>query len=421
MQSTHPKYKWFVLFVLTIVYMFNFIDRQVMIILQEDIKRDLLLSDTQLGLMTGLAFAILYTTLGVPIAKLADTKNRKNLLVIALTFWSSMTVLSGRAQNFVQMLLTRIGVSVGEAGGVPPSHSIISDYFPLERRGTALSIYSMGIPLGIFMGFVIAGLIAKSYGWRMAFYVLGLGGLVVAIFTYFLLKEPIRGRFDAKRLTHKKTTIKETFQTILGIKTFTYMALGAGFTSFTFYSMNNFLPSYLQRFHGLDLLTVSVAMGVSIGIGGIIGAFIGGRIADIKGSKNKKWYLYVPIGVCFLSFIPGPILLFTDNYQIALAMVLPFAMLTSAFNGPSYAVGQSLVSAEMRASSSAIIILFINGIGLALGPLFVGWISDLLMPQYGILSLRYAIFSSFFTLIIAAYFYWKAAQHYENDLNQRLA
>ncbi|MGB2153255.1 MAG: MFS transporter [Flavobacteriaceae bacterium] len=172
-MNKKQNYKWFVLIVLTIVYVFNFADRQILIILQEGIKEDLQLSDTQLGLLTGLGFALLYTTLGIPIAKLADKYNRKNILAFSLGFWSLMTVLSGRAQNFFQMLLTRIGVSAGEAGGMPPSHSIISDYFPKEERGTAFSIYSMGVPIGILLGFIVAGSIASEYGWRMAFYALG--------------------------------------------------------------------------------------------------------------------------------------------------------------------------------------------------------------------------------------------------------
>lgn len=414
----HPKYKWFVLFVLTIVFMFNFVDRQVMIILQEDIKADLALSDTQLGLLTGLAFAILYTTLGIPIAKFADTSNRKNILVVSLAFWSIMTVLSGKAQNFFQMMLTRIGVSVGEAGGLPPSHSIISDYFPPKERATAFSIYTMGIYLGIFVGFIGAGIIAKHYGWRMAFYALGIPGVLFAVFTYFMVEEPIKGRLDANSTALKDPTFSEVVQVVFAKKSFVYTALGSGFTAFSLYGMNNFMPSYLLRVYHLDLAEISIILGLSIGLGGIIGAFLGGRIADIKGMKNKKWYLYVPLFASLFSFIPAFIMLYTNNSTLALAMVFPYILIASAFNGPIYAIGQSLVNAKMRAFTSAILLLFLNGIGLAFGPLTVGILSDYLEPTYGVLSLRYAISFIFLASFVAIFFYWKAAQYYEADLEE---
>lgn len=418
MNNEKSSYKWFVLFVLTVVYMFNFVDRQVLIILQEDIKKDLLLSDTQLGLLTGLGFAILYTTLGIPIAKLADKYNRKNILAFSLGFWSLMTVLSGRAQNFFQMLLTRIGVSAGEAGGMPPSHSIISDYFPQNQRGTAFSIYSMGVPLGVLLGFIVAGLIADKFGWRMAFYMLGIPGILLAVFVYLTIKEPIRGRIDGQKKEINAPTFREIFQNLFAKKSFLYLCLGAGFTTFAFYSLNNFLPSYIQRFFGVDLITVSITLGLSVGIGGVIGALIGGRVADMKGAKDKKWYLYVPIIACLLSFIPALIILFTDSSKIALAAIFPFAMISSAFGGPVFAVGQSLANAEMRAFASALVLLFMNGIGLAFGPVIAGIVSDFLEPTYGDLSLRYALTLNLMSLFLAILFYWKSAKSYESDLDK---
>jgi len=418
MKSENPKYKWFVLYVLTAVYMFNFVDRQVMIILQEEIKKDLLLSDTQLGLLTGLAFAILYTTLGIPIAKFADTRNRKNILSFSLAFWSGMTVLSGTAQNFFQMMLTRIGVSAGEAGGMPPSHSIISDYFPEKERGIAFSIYTMGVYLGVLLGFIVAGMIASNYGWRTAFYVLGFPGIIFALFVYFVIKEPIRGRMDANYKTIKDPTFSEVIQTLFAKKSFLNMCLGAGFTTFTFYSVNNFLPSYLQRVHEIDLVTVSIVLGLSTAIGGISGALLGGRIADGRGATNKKWYLYVPIIACLSCLIPALILFYTPIPKLALAMVLPYAFLSSMFNGPIYAVAQSLANAKMRAFASAILLLFLNGIGLAFGPVVAGMVSDYLAPTYGNLSLRYAISLNLLSLFLAIWFYWKAAGSYEEDLGR---
>lgn len=415
----NEKYKWFVLAILTTTYMFNYVDRQVMIILQEDIKAELLLSDTQLGILTGIGFAILYTTMGIPIAKFADKSNRKNIIALSVGFWSFMTILSGRAQNFYQLLLTRIGVSLGEAGGTPPAHSIISDYFPPKKRATALAIYSMGIYIGVLFGFVIAGLIAKNYGWRVAFYALGLPGLLFSVFLYFTLKEPVKGRMDEGSEAIKDPTFKEVVQTLFSNKSFIYTGLGVGFSTFFLYGLSNFAPSFLQRVHQLDLLTVSIALGLSSGIGGVIGVYMGGRIADAKGATNKRWYLYVPLLSVVLSIIPAILFLYSDNPMIAMAMVFPHTMITAAFNGPVYAVGHSLVNAKMRAFSSAVLLLFLNGIGLAFGPLFVGMLSDYLLPQYGDLSLRYALTFAMFSLVLASLFFWLASRHYEQDLANR--
>jgi len=415
-MNKKQNYKWFVLIVLTIVYVFNFADRQILIILQEGIKEDLQLSDTQLGLLTGLGFALLYTTLGIPIAKLADKYNRKNILAFSLGFWSLMTVLSGRALNFFQLLLTRIGVSAGEAGGMPPSHSIISDYFPEKERGTAFSIYSMGVPIGILLGFIVAGSIASQYGWRVAFYALGIPGILLAILLYFIVKEPIRGQIDGRVENIKDPTFKEVIGELFSKKSFLYLCLGAGFTTFSSYSLNNFMPSFIQRVHGIDLMTVSINLGLFLGIGGLIGALIGGRLADIKGAKNKKWYLYVPILSCITSFFPALIILFTASSKIALAAIFPYAVFNAAFTGPVYAVGQTLANVKMRAFATALILLFMNGIGLALGPLSAGMLSDFLEPSLGNLSLRYALTLNLLSLFLAVFFYWKSANTYEKDL-----
>ncbi len=416
MSDQNGKYKWFVLAMLTLVYMFNFIDRQVMIILQEDIKAELDLSDTQLGLLTGLAFAVLYTTLGLPIARYADKHNRRNILAFSLGFWSLMTVLSGRAQNFFQLMLTRIGVSAGEAGGMPPSHSIISDYFPAKQRATALSIYSSGVYFGVLLGFILAGWLADTYGWRMAFYALGIPGILVAVILMFVIKEPIRGRLDKIESEAEKGSMMKVVKYLIGKKSFLYVSLGAGFTTFALYSSSHFLPSYLMRAHKVDLVTVSVVLGLTSGIGGILGTFIGGRIADIKGKKDMKWYLYVPMLACLISLIPSLLTYHTDNTNLALASVFPVMLISSTFFGPVYAVGQSIAKPSMRAIATALILLFMNGIGLAFGPLVAGLLSDMLAPTYGVYSLRWAISITFMALLVAALFYWMASKHFEKDL-----
>lgn len=225
-ENQHEKssYKWYVLTILTIVYVFNFIDRQILVILQEPIKAELGLTDTQLGLLTGLAFAALYVILGIPIARFADISNRKNIIAVSMVVWSGMTAISGMATNFVQLMLARIGVGIGEAGCSPPAHSIISDYFPPKKRATALSIYSTGIYIGIIIGYIVGGMIAKAYGWRMAFYAIGLPGILFAVFVYFAIKEPVKGRLDPQNVIDENPSLIEVIQTLLAKKTFVFVA-----------------------------------------------------------------------------------------------------------------------------------------------------------------------------------------------------
>jgi len=275
-------YKWVVLGMLTLVYTCNFIDRQIVVILAEPIKGELGLSDSDLGWLTGFAFACIYVILGIPLARYADKSNRKNIVTACLAIWSAMTVVSGMAANFLQLLLARVGVGIGEAGCSPPSHSIISDYFPEKKRATALSIYSMGIYIGILLGFIIGGVIAKNYGWRAAFYALGVPGLFLALVTYVFVKEPIRGATD-----HAKQQVTDLgFMEVLGYlwkkKTFVYLSLGAGLNTFTTYGVGNFLPSFWQRVHGLDIATAGIIMGLTAGFGGMIGTFAGGWRSRIR-------------------------------------------------------------------------------------------------------------------------------------------
>ncbi len=414
-----PHYKWFVLGSLTLVYMFNFIDRQVIVILQEPIKADLGLSDTQLGLMTGLAFAALYVVLGIPIARFADKSNRKNIITASLVVWSAMTVLSGRAMNFSQMLLTRIGVGIGEAGCTPPAHSIISDYFPPEKRATAISVYTTGIYLGILAGFLIGGFVAKLYGWRAAFYLLGMAGMLFAAFFYFTVKEPIRGHFDqASPSMLKEPSLKEVLQTLLSKKTFVYISLATGFQAFYSYGTHSFLPSFLNRIHHIELIDVSIILGLAIGIGGGIGAFLSGFLADRLRNRDLRWYLWIPMLGCFFNMIPCAFLYFSDNTNIAIASIFFIGVLSPMYIAPSIAVSLSLVNAQMRAFTSAIYIFALNFIGLGFGPLIVGAISDALTPEYGALSLRWAFAATFVPVLISITLFYFASTHYRQDFEE---
>ncbi|MDA7853342.1 MFS transporter, partial [Porticoccaceae bacterium] len=274
-----PAYRRYVLVLLTLVYALNFIDRQILVILQESIKADMDLSDSQLGLLTGFAFAIFYVSVGIPIARWADVGNRRNIVSLAIAVWSGMTALSGLTQNFWQLLLARIGVGVGEAGGSPPSHSIISDYYPAEQRGSALSFYSTGVYLGILFGFLIGGWINSQFGWRAAFFVVGVPGFLVALLVRFTIREPLRGGLDG-RAHETPATFGATLSKLKSFGSFRLFAIGAGLNAFSSYGIGNFMPSFLIRSHDFTSMQVGTSLALITGIGGALGTYFGGVLAD---------------------------------------------------------------------------------------------------------------------------------------------
>ncbi len=417
-------YKGYVLLILTGVYTFNFIDRQILVILQESIKSELGLSDTQLGLMTGLTFALFYVTLGIPIARLADKSNRRNIVALSLAIWSAMTALSGMAANFTQLLLARIGVGIGEAGGSPPSHSMISDYFPPEKRATALSIYSLGIYIGILAGYSLGGWLDQNYGWRIALMVLGIPGIIYAVLLLVTVKEPTKGMSDPITLKTegidgvKESSFGDVVKLLLSKKTFVLLALACGFRTFGNYGVGNFFAPFLSRVHGMDMASIGAALGLATGVGGMIGTFGGGFLADKFGKTDVRWYLWIAVVAEILNIIPTYVAFFSDNTTYVLYNYFLTALFTAVYLAPCIAVTHNLVNAKMRALSSAILFLVLNIIGLGLGPLAIGGISDYLTPTYGDESLRYAFCFSFITAAIALVLFWLAAKSYPEDLRK---
>jgi predicted MFS family arabinose efflux permease len=417
-----PNYRRYVLVLLTLVYALNFIDRQILVILQESIKADMDLSDTQLGLLTGFAFAIFYVSVGIPIARWADVGNRKNIISLAIAVWSGMTALSGLTQNFFQLLLARIGVGVGEAGGSPPAHSIISDYYPPEQRGTALSFYSTGVYVGILLGFLIGGWINHTFGWRMAFFVVGIPGFLIALLVRFTIREPKRGQSDDSSSVGngqvEKTSFAETVSTLLNLKSFRFFAVGAGLAAFTSYGIGNFMPSFLIRTYGFNNLEVGTSLALITGIGGAIGTFMGGYFADKLGKTDKRWYLWIS-GIPALISLPAMLLaLFSENSQYALGFLFIATMSGAFYLGPTIAITHTLLSPSMRAMGSAVLFLILNLIGLGLGPLFVGVVSDSLMGTYGVESLRYSLAITSFVGLLSAASYFIGASRLPQDLKK---
>ncbi|QDK77162.1 MFS transporter [Spirosoma sp. KCTC 42546] len=385
-------YRNYVLAMLTLVYVFNFVDRQLLVILQESIKRDLHLSDTQLGVLSGFTFALFYVTLGIPIARLADKTNRRNTVAASLAIWSIMTAGSGLVRNYIQLLLARVGVGIGEAGGSPPAHAMLSDYFPPEKRSTALSIYSTGIYFGILTGFLLGGYLNQRLGWRTAFFVVGIPGIIFSLLFYTSVKEPQRGVMDRdEALVIDPPSLREVLKRLYSTKTFVYLAMATGLHVFCIYGLLNWAPSFLARLHGMTQSEIGALLGPIFGIGGAVGSFAGGLLTDYLGKRDKGWYLKAPAYAIIVSIPCAAGALFLQNTVYSVICLGLSASLHSMYLGPSVAVAHSLVPASMRSLTSAILFFVLNFIGLGFGPLVVGMISDQLTPSLGIESLRWAM------------------------------
>jgi predicted MFS family arabinose efflux permease len=407
----------YVLGVLVVTYTFNFIDRQILGILVEPIKRDLGVSDTWMGLLTGLAFALFYTVMGIPIARYADRANRRNLVALALAIWSGFTALQGAAQSFWQLMLFRIGVGVGEAGCSPPSHSILADYYPPNRRATALGIYSLGIPVGILFGFFVGGWMEEFFGWRWAFVVVGVPGLLLALLVRLTVREPPRG-YSEQRTSEvgEQPSIGEVARYLLGRKSFVHMAIGGGVTAFVGYGLITWAAAFFVRTHGMGSGELGTWLGLIFGIPGGIGIALGGRLADHFGERDARWYLWV-VAAALLVVVPiGLGVYLTDDATLALLFLVVPVLLGNFYQATTFAQTQTLVGLRMRSVAAAILLFVINIIGLALGPSAVGFLSDLLAPEFGTDSLRWALLICSLANLWAAFHYWQAGRHFPGDL-----
>jgi len=411
------------LWILLIVYILNFIDRQIVNILAEPIARDLQLSDTQIGLMTGLAFALFYTALGLPIARYADrpTTNRPRLIAVALATWSAMTALCGLAGNFVQLLLARIGVGVGEAGCTPPAHSLISDMVPKERRSSALAFYALGIPIGTLLGMLIGGFLADWVGWRRAFLIVGLPGVVMALVVVWLLKDPrrIAANAAAAQPAAPQLSMFAAMRALMQSRAFVLLVAAGSAAAFLAYGKTTWTTIFFQRTHRLTPGEVGFWFGVVNGAAGIAGTFLGGWLADRYGSIDRRHVLTAPaIGMA----VAAPIAFLAyqaTSWPVALALLIGPTFLNSLYYGPTYSAAQGLVPLRARAVAAATVLFFQNLIGLGLGPLFFGMLSDWLQPAYGEDSVRYVLYGAAFLGLIPAFFFWRCSFRLNDELDRK--
>ncbi|EJL36271.1 sugar phosphate permease [Caulobacter sp. AP07] len=425
-------YRRYALWVLLIIYTLNFLDRQVVNILAEPIKRDLGLADWQLGMMTGLAFAVFYTVLGIPIARLAETRNRPFIIGASVAAWSAFTVLCGFTQNFWQLILARIGVGVGEAGCTPPAHSLITDYVPKEKRASAIAFYSIGTPLGTLAGMAMGGLVADAYGWRVAFMVAGAPGVLFALVAAFTLVEPRRQlAADLAARAHSKISFGAALAVLAAKKTFWLVAFAASIKAFIGYGQAPFIASFFFRVHGADVAALAasfglksagflgLALGLIGGTAGVIGAWLGGVLADRLGARDLRAYVTVP-AVASLVAIPFYILAVSVAAPMpAIAVLTIPVLLGTLWYGPVYATAQSIVDPAMRATASAVLLLIINLIGLGLGPVAVGALSDLLAGPGGLgeaQGVRWALILSTLFGLVAFALFWRARKTIREEM-----
>lgn len=414
--SSSNKTRRYVLFMLAMAYALNFIDRQILVIVQEPLKAEMGLSDTQLGWLSGFAFAVVYITAGIPIAYLADRKNRRNIIGAAVMVWSGMTAVSGLAQNFTQLLLARIGVGIGEAGGSPPAHSMISDYYPPTERSTALAIYSSGLHFGIFLGFLLGAVISEALGWRAAFMAVGLPGILFALIFVLTVREPVRGRWETQEAAAYTPTLRETLNLLIRFKTFWYIAMGCGLTAFAGYGGGNFAPSFLQRSHGMSLGDAGLVMAFVAGGSGLIGTLLGGKLGDLLGPRDVRWYVWIPMIAGFIALPLSFPYLLLDDTRVVVVLLFFVSMAINTYLGPCLTICHGLVPPSMRALTSAVLFFVLNLVGLGMGPLTAGILSDYFTGIYGEDGLRYAILVVAMIAGLGVFMFFMASRSLKDDM-----
>jgi predicted MFS family arabinose efflux permease len=418
LASSTAAYRRYVLGVLTAVYVSNYVDRQILSILLQPIKVSFGLSDTQLGFLSGISFAIFYATLGIPIAMWADRGNRRNIITFATSVFSVMTALCGFAQSFVQLALARIGVGIGEAGSSPPTHSIVADLYPPRERATAMAIFALGVNIGILIGFLVGGWMNEYFGWRAAFMVVGVPGLLLATLVRLTVREPPRGESEGR--VHEAQSgappLGDCLRLFWRCRSLRHIALGAALNAFVGYGAVAWVPAFLIRSFGMRTGDVGTALALIIGIAGGIGTFLGGYFADRLARRDVRWNVWL-VAACVGGGAPfafGVYLAPSASWAL-LAFVVPAAV-GALFLGPSLAMVQGLVPLRMRTVASAVLLFVINIIGLGLGPQMIGIVSDLLAPRFADESLRYALLAIGLVNVWAALHFWLAGRTLERDL-----
>ncbi len=411
--AASPAYANYVLGLLVFAYIFNWVDRNALAVLMPDMKRELGVSDTAMGFLSGPAFAIFYTLLGIPIGRWADIGNRRSILALGLTLWSAMTAVCGMAQSFAVLALARVGVGVGEAAGSPCSHSLISDYFPPERRGRALAVYGMGNYGGHFVAFVIGGWINHHYGWRTTFLAMGLPGILLALLIRATLREPQRAA-PTVVLPHA-ASFGSALRYLRSRRSYLFLNLGGALSALVGYGFGIWVLTFFVRVHGLEPSEASTWLGILAPVGGLCGTALGGILVDRLARTHPSAYLWIP-AISSLLHLPLSLALLLGSRELALAAYLPHSLAFSMYVGPLFALMQGVAPPRMRSLAVAIHLLIVNLLGLAAGPIVVGALNDALHAKYGDDAVRYSLLLVSATGAVAAALYAAGARSVAGDL-----
>ena len=407
-------YRWYVLGMLVLVYAFSYMDRQIVSILLEDLRLEFAMTDTQLGLLSGLAFALFYATLGVPIARLADRSNRVRIVSIAVAVWSAMTAICGLAGSFWQLFLARVGVGVGEAGGGPPSLAIVSDYFNPKERAFAISIYSLGPVIGGFVGLAAGGWIAQEYGWRWTFLAMGLPGVALALLLHTTVREPVRGALDSVT-SSRQDGFLDTVRQLLRNRLWLWLTLGQTFAIFVGYGFSSWKPSFYLRQFELSQAEVGSVLGIMGLLAGAPSMLIGGFLGDRLIAKSRKLALRF-IAYAALLVIPFyGLALMQDSWVVTTLLLGAGLVFYYIGYGPALSIALSAVAPNQRALAASFGFLSSNLLGLGLGPLLIGVISDAAVGRFGDDSLGFSLGVCLMSMVIAFAFYWAAG----NEVSRR--
>jgi len=412
-----PVYRHYVLFVLTLTYVVNYLDRQILGILLPYIQKEFHIDDFEAGLLSGTVFAAIYATLAIPFASLADRWNRRNLIAASLATFSLMTVLSGYARSIWHLVITRFCTGIGEAGTGPAISSVISDLYPPSQRAGALAFYSAGLNVGLLFGFFGGGWILQTYGWRSAFIASGAPGLFLVLLLLLTVREPPRGLAENLSAGSEAPRLFEVVRHLLRLPAFVWIALGCSMHAFGGYAGLYFIPKFLIVSHAMKPVEVGVALSLLTGILGALGTFLSGVVSDRLGRRDVNWYMYVPIVGTLIAIPFAPVFYLSPTTAMALLGAVVPATLGAIYLGPSYAMAQGMVPLRMRAQTIGILLFILNFIALGLGPATVGLISSKLHPSLGDDSLRYALMATAMTTgLLACFCYWRASRTLKADL-----
>jgi MFS family permease len=421
-QRPSRAYSWWVLGVLALVYVFNFVDRQILGILIGPIKAELGVSDTAMGFLSGLTFALFYTLAGIPIARFSDRGSRRNVIAVSLLVWSAMTAASGLTRSFWQLALARIGVGVGEAGGSPPSHSLLSDYFPPERRSTALALFANGVYVGSGLAFLFGGWVVTNFDWRTAYLAVGLAGLPLALLVRFGVREVPRGVWDAPagaaHAAAPAASFRDAVRTLFAKRAFGFLVAGACFQSLAGYGILNWAAEFFARVHGLPRLTIGIWLGTTILFAGCAGVSFGGWLTDRLAARDARWFMRLPAVVALAGLPLALLFLLAPTPMGAITAFAPFYAISNMYVGPLWSTAQNLARPEMRATASAILLFILNLVGLGLGPLVVGAMNDALAPRFGAGAIRWSLLTIVLAGGLASVFFWRGSRTLRAELGR---